>query len=78
MTPLDRAAVQLALALAGAGCHVPRTATLAALATWARDYGPETVAGWVLEDPGWIIAPSAPPNANAFGPTLAAVGRFRG
>lgn len=77
MIPLDRAAVRLALALAGAGCPPVTTGTLAIIATHARDNGPEEVAGWVVDDPGWVVMPSTNTNQNNFGASLLVIGRFR-
>ena len=77
MIPLDVAAVRLSLALAGGGCRAPvSTGTLAILATWARDRGPETVARWVQADPGWLVAPSVNRNQSHFGASLLTYGRL--
>jgi hypothetical protein len=77
MIPLDVAAVRLAVALAAAGCPPVKTSTLAMIAAHARDCGPEEVAGWVVEDPGWIVCPSININQSRFGASLLVVGRFR-
>ena len=77
MTTLDVAATRLAVALAAAGCPPITTGTLANLATWARDYGADVVAGWIAADPGWIIAPSINTNHAAFRASLLTIGRFK-
>jgi len=77
MTPLDVAAVRLSLLLAGAGAPRLETGTLAILATWARDHGPDEVARWIAGDPGWIICPSANLNQYPFAASLLQLGRFQ-
>ena len=78
MIPLDVAATRLLLALAGEGYPVAiRASNLAVLATWARDRGPETVAAWVIVDPGCEIMPSCNRNQNPFGRSLFATPKRR-
>ncbi len=78
MISLDVAATRLLLALAGEGCPVAiSTSSLGVLATWARDKGPETVAAWIIVDPGWEIMPSCNRNQNPFGRSLFATPKRR-
>ena len=75
---LDLAAIRFTLALAGGGFRgAVSTGTLAILATYARDHGPEEVARWCREDPGWFIAPGVNTNQMRFGASLLNIGRFR-